>query len=655
MTRIRNWLCTIGMASLSLLLFAIFCLLLTWNTLGGREADESRLLHLSSGWQIHLGDLAVEANALAASEGWRPFKIEDADSLLDGYQGYYWLRYRLPEQLRDEPNLHVQGFKHAELYTRSGQIYAFNMDRDVRLVNKELRWGIADLKPEDYGHPLYARVYQDGGDPAEGLFRVGRMEHFMTHMLRSDAFRYLSCVVGLIAGMLAFILYALNRKDPIYLHFALFSVCVAYGSIVRAASLQLFADIPLLVYIQNIALPLGTGALLGFLAETFAGGWRIWFRRLAAAYYSFGLIVFAAAFINDWLYHMLVEQLFAVTAVPLVLCILLGLYRSGRHENRLETRLIMAGIWLLGIFTAVHYIDLNYYSISSRLFEPYPVAGALFKEAFVQLAVFGFILCLAGVLLVRYAKTHRQVKRYAHELALKNDQLEAINRQRAEELRQRTEELQEAIQVTMDTMEEVVALEERNRIAHEMHDTVGHTLTATIMQMEVTKRLFDTDREAALQRLASAQDLVRSGLDQVRSSVRLMKDEAPAYDLRDAMIVLMRNTTQATQVDIQYRIDPLPQLPPGCSKVLYHALLEGLTNGMRHGRGTRFNCELTVGEDGVLLLLQNNGLPYDNSAYGFGLTAMNERVQLVGGSLRVSQSAEWGCELRVRLPLASTV
>ncbi|MFB9327652.1 histidine kinase [Paenibacillus aurantiacus] len=654
MTRTRNRIYTISLASLSLLLFAILCLLMTWNKLGDEYAgtDESHLLHQMGGWQIHVGDLEPSASVLASSEDWAAFR--GGDSMLDGYQGYYWLRFRLPEQLRDEPNLYVQGFKHVELYAWSGQIYGYNMDRGISLITKELRWGIADLKPEDYGHYLYTRVYQAGGTPADGFYRVGRTESFLTQMLLNDSFRFMSCIVGLVAGMMAFVLYALNRKDPIYLHFALFTVCAAYGSIIRAASLQLFADIPPLVYIQNAALPAGTGALLGFLGETVAGGWRTWFRRLSAAYYGFTVIVIAAAFTDDGLYHRLVEQLFALTAVPLVLFILLGLVRSGLQENRLETRLVMTGIWLLGIFMAVHDIELNYYSITSRLFEPYPVFAGLFKEAFVQLAVLGFVLCLAAVLFVRYAKTHRQVRRYAIELALKNDQLETINAQRAEELRQRTEELQEAIQVALDTVEEIVALEERNRIADEMHDTVGHTLPATIMQMEVTKKLFHTDRDAAMQRLAAAQDLVRSGLDQVRSSVRLMKDEAPAHDLRDAMIVLMRNTTQATQVDIQYRIDPLPQLPPIFGKVLYYALLEGLTNGMRHGRGTRFNCELTVGEDALTLLLQNNGLPYDNASYGFGLTAMNERVQLAGGSLHVSQSEEWGCELRVQLPLAST-
>ena len=202
---------------------------------------------------------------------------------------------------------------------------------------------------------------------------------------------------------------------------------------------------------------------------------------------------------------------------------------------------------------------------------------------------------------------------------------------------------------TAAALSEMSVYAERNRIAHDIHDIVGHTLTSTILQIEAGKRLLDRDRAEALNRLRQAQDLVRHGLQEIRGSVHMLKEDR-YYDLVQALHQLIDDTQQNTGAIIHTSIGRLPEVSLAHKKTIYHALQEGLTNGIRHGESSEFYFTLELVGGMLKMKLKDCGIGASEIKSGFGLSAMRERVEQLGGSLAVDTEPDQGCLLRIDLP-----
>lgn len=250
-------------------------------------------------------------------------------------------------------------------------------------------------------------------------------------------------------------------------------------------------------------------------------------------------------------------------------------------------------------------------------------------------------MCAVAVLAVRVAHVRQELERSAAELRTKREELRRFQR-------------------NAEKLAEIVMLEERSRIAHEIHDAVGHTLTAAIVQLEATRRIVEQRNCVPLDKLDLLDEIVRKGLDDIRKAVKLMSsDEIGTFAIEETL----RKLVQYTQDTMEIAIEADISLPMGqdlgrlTEQALYQALQEGLTNGIRHGRCTRA-CFSLQSSDGILRFrLINNGEPYGTAVPGFGLSAMMERVKLLGGRVNVRSSADAdgnpvGCELSIDLPLA---
>ncbi len=222
-----------------------------------------------------------------------------------------------------------------------------------------------------------------------------------------------------------------------------------------------------------------------------------------------------------------------------------------------------------------------------------------------------------------------------------------------EELEVKTEQLEETnrkLHETMNALEEMTALKERNRIAREIHDTVGHTLTTVLIEMEAGKRLIRKDTGLAMEKLELAQGQVRKGLNDIRQSVRTLKDGSDIVTFLPSLNLLVQETEKHTGVSVKCILLPLPPLSHEQEKVLYSALQEGLTNGIRHGQGTAFVFKLRHNEGYVHFSLEDNGLGCGSINLGFGLTAMKERVEKLGGCFDIKSVDGEGCCLTIKIP-----
>ncbi|WP_248924424.1 ATP-binding protein [Paenibacillus hamazuiensis] len=251
--------------------------------------------------------------------------------------------------------------------------------------------------------------------------------------------------------------------------------------------------------------------------------------------------------------------------------------------------------------------------------------------------------------------TRRELLARVHvhlELTRLNHSLEELVLQRTTELEETHRQLQASMRETFEALGEVAIYEERNRIAHDIHDILGHRLTGAALQLEAVKRLIRHDPDNALSKLESALHSVRGGLEDVRSAVRMMKDDIRNGDLEQSIRELAEDTEELTGATVDMQFGTIPTLDAMQKKVLYHAFQEGLTNGLKHGSGKQFRFRLASDNRMLTFRLWNDGAPYMSAPYGFGLTAMKERILHLGGSIKLDSSVEsGGTELLIEIPI----
>lgn len=197
---------------------------------------------------------------------------------------------------------------------------------------------------------------------------------------------------------------------------------------------------------------------------------------------------------------------------------------------------------------------------------------------------------------------------------------------------------------------EVAVLEERQRIAKEIHDTAGHSITTVIMQTESAKRIIDNNPEEAKTKIVAANLQAKHALDELRASVHLLSGRAENATLKEELLAIIHESTDGTGIVIRSEIEEVC-ISESKHRFLCNSLREGVSNGIRHGGATAFWFELKVVDGKILFLLSDNGKGIrGETKMGFGLSTMQERARSFGGELTVVTEIEEGFELRLELP-----
>jgi len=240
---------------------------------------------------------------------------------------------------------------------------------------------------------------------------------------------------------------------------------------------------------------------------------------------------------------------------------------------------------------------------------------------------------------------------YGVKYVLKQNQ---VIRETTRQLRVKTVELEETynqLQTAYEELEEMTIKKERHRMTRELHDTLGHTLSTVLVEMEAGKKLVRRDLEAGLEKFNLAQQEVKQGLNKVRELVRTDDQKPETMKFIPLLKSLIRETEKHADVTIKAGIEELPDLTAAQEKTLYRALQEGLTNGLKHGNSTAFVFKLKVDNKQIKFSLEDNGTGCSSIVPGFGLQAMEERVEAQGGQLEVDSQVGEGFWLIIKLPL----
>ncbi|MFB6838965.1 HAMP domain-containing sensor histidine kinase [Streptomyces sp. NPDC056361] len=187
---------------------------------------------------------------------------------------------------------------------------------------------------------------------------------------------------------------------------------------------------------------------------------------------------------------------------------------------------------------------------------------------------------------------------------------------------------------------------ERRRIAQELHDEVGQTLTAVLLQLKIAA---DHAPEELRPELRQAQETTRGSLDEIRRIARRLRPGVLEELGLHSALRSLASEFSTRGLSVRPRIDPgLPQLDPETELVLYRVAQEGLTNTARHAGASHVDLRLRLLPDGgVGLLVRDDGGGMRGAAEGAGLRGMRERALLVGARLTVRDADGGGTEVRL--------
>ncbi len=231
-----------------------------------------------------------------------------------------------------------------------------------------------------------------------------------------------------------------------------------------------------------------------------------------------------------------------------------------------------------------------------------------------------------------------------------------------ERIRKLNEQLNQANDQLRDyavNMERMTQMRERNRLAREIHDTLGHTLTGIIMGADAGLALFEVAPEESRKRIQVVAQSARDGLNDVRRSIKALRPDAlERSTLAEALEGLVENYRLTTSARIEYFQEARDlRLDSDEEDALYRVVQEGLTNAVRHGRADRIEIRITRAGDMVTVGIRDNGTGCPKPREGFGLRHMRERLQMLGGTLsygnldRDAEDGFTGFFITVQLPV----
>jgi signal transduction histidine kinase len=224
-------------------------------------------------------------------------------------------------------------------------------------------------------------------------------------------------------------------------------------------------------------------------------------------------------------------------------------------------------------------------------------------------------------------------------------------REREEKLRRELEAANAQLRAYAAQAEELATTRERNRLAREIHDGVGHYLTVVKTQLDVAAAVCATNPAQAKTNVEKAAKLTAEALDDVRRSVGTLRADTQRPPLPEAIGQLAAHGDPVPA----YTVEGTPRpLAPAVEHALFRAAQEGLTNIRKHARATSALLRLDFRDaQRVHLELSDNGVGRNGTGTasgGFGLVGLRERIELLGGTVSAANRLEGGFTLRVEVP-----
>ena len=400
--------------------------------------------------------------------------------------------------------------------------------------------------------------------------------------------------------------------------------------------------------------------------------------NLVAIVYNASIYLFATNYVAaKGFSHSLLERLDAIPGSPSLIfwvsismyaCLLLVMYYRERHPNQLsvyDKATIIEILLMLVIFSVLHS---SYNGLLLLVFADIFYGSKEFNSSKDKKYWFSFIILSFGMLLlsnydlmslfIKLPSLDTYIRFYPESVRLlllfgKNFLyslnivvfmisllfyiLSAITeRHRIEEELRMASQANRELNSYLALSEKIAEDRERKRIAREIHDTLGHALTGISAGIDAVKVLVDIDTNRAKEQLNNVSVVVRDGIRDVRGSLNKMRPGALENNtLKEALIKIIREYEAISNLEIHlcYEWDNI-DLDIAKEDIVFRVIQESITNSVRHGHAKTIWIELLEEDEAYVMTIQDDGVGFDELRYGYGLKQMQERLMIIGGSVR---------------------
>ena len=198
-------------------------------------------------------------------------------------------------------------------------------------------------------------------------------------------------------------------------------------------------------------------------------------------------------------------------------------------------------------------------------------------------------------------------------------------------------------------IEELTISKERNRVAQELHDSLGHYLMAISMHIDVLDKTLDISPEKSKNILSKTKIIVDNSIDELRSTVYSLKKNN--INIISSVNSLTENLSKSNNISFNVNIsNDIENVSLLIKDALYKTIKESITNGVKHGKASQFIIDLFIKDNIIYLSILNNGIKPDNIIKSNGLNGMEDRLRVLNGKLNVENTLD-GFKVSCTIPL----
>ncbi|MEL7649590.1 MAG: sensor histidine kinase [Sedimentibacter sp.] len=184
-----------------------------------------------------------------------------------------------------------------------------------------------------------------------------------------------------------------------------------------------------------------------------------------------------------------------------------------------------------------------------------------------------------------------------------------------------------------DELRRLSVIEEKNKIARDIHDNLGHNMTALIMQLQMAQHYLDTDSQKCGKLMEDSLRTAKDSLFAIREVVETLRGKEKEVSAETAIKDLVQEFSRKTGAEISLDISGELPRDNGAGTALFHILQEGLTNSIRHGKASKIQAGLECSDNRVKFYIRDNGCGAENIREGYGMKGIRERVESFRGSV----------------------
>ncbi|MCR4627945.1 MAG: sensor histidine kinase [Treponema sp.] len=231
-----------------------------------------------------------------------------------------------------------------------------------------------------------------------------------------------------------------------------------------------------------------------------------------------------------------------------------------------------------------------------------------------------------------------------------NDQKYTINE--INSLNRKLEKANIELKEYADIKEKMGETKERNRLAMEIHDTIGHSLTGISVGVDTCLAIMDSNPKAAKSQLEVISGVAKNGIADIRRSVRkLQSDVSSTQSLEQNIMDMLEKTQKATGIKIFFDNNVVLKFESDEENAIFRVIQESVTNAIRHGKASEIRIKTFMELENLIIVIQDNGQGCKEFVSGFGTTHMKERLSMLKGTITFETEKDKGFTVKALIPL----